>query len=80
MGRTPYKLSDEVLIERAESIIHEISATKYQKDVLTTIVRRFYWNRTVAKDTTEWAQKAFDENRRLIEIVNERWKEANKEG
>ncbi len=73
MAIQPWKLENEELLSKARNTIDNIEITKYQKDVLTNIVNRFMYYIGDNESTKRWAQEAFDENRRLIELIAERW-------
>ena len=77
MAIQPYKLEDKELLSKARTIIEKVEATRYEKDVLSAIVNRFMWYIGTVESTNNWVQQAFDENKRLIELIKERWQPDN---
>ena len=74
MATQPYKLKDTELLSKARGVIEKIEATSYQKDVLSVIVNRFMFLISDVETTNRWAKEAFEENKRLIELIRDRWK------
>jgi hypothetical protein len=74
MATQPYKLDDKELLSKARAVIEKIEATRYEKDVLSVIVNKFMWYIGTVESTNNWVQQAFDENKKLIELIKERWK------
>ena len=73
----PYKLEDRELLSKARAVIEKVEATRYEKDVLSAIVNRFMFLISDVETTNRWAKESFEENKRLIELIKERWKPEN---
>lgn len=74
MAIPPYKLSNEELLSKARRTIEGINTTDYQKEVLSSIVNRFMYLIGDIESTNRWAKESFNENKRLIKLISERWK------
>jgi hypothetical protein len=82
MAVSPHRLESEELLCKAQTVVQNIEATKYQKEVLTAVLNRFMWHLSDIESTNRWAQQAFDENKRLMQLIRDRWEagwQGNKE-
>jgi len=72
-----YKLSNEELYDKSYKIISKLQTnliiTSREADILRMCILKCKLATNEIETTTRWAQEAFDENKRLIEIINERW-------
>ena len=72
---TLYELSNEELYDKASRIITRLQRvlTDREINILRMCILRCKLATNEIETTTKWAQEAFDENKRLVEIINERW-------
>ena len=73
-----YELSNEEIYDKAYKIINNLQTyyvklTSREADILRMCILKCKLATNEIETTTRWAQEAFDENKRLIEIINERW-------
>jgi len=82
MMANPYKLETPELIVKAQNVLDKITATPYQKKVLEAVIHRLLWHHGDVENTNQWAHEAFEENKRLIQLLRDRWEagwQGNKE-
>ena len=73
-----YKLTDEEISDKANRIISKLHAsdtiTGREADILRVCLGRYTWAQSRVDTTERWAQEAFKENRRLVDLITERWR------
>jgi|GEM_PF-4522291 len=77
MTTSAYKLTDEEISDKANRIISKLHAsdviTGREADILRSCIGRHESAKREVETTKRWAQEAFDENKRLVELIKERW-------
>jgi len=72
-----YKLTDEEISDKAGRIIDKLrlsgNITGREADILNTCIGRYISLSARIETTVKWAQEAFDEQKRLTELLKERW-------
>ena len=72
-----YKLTDEEISDKASRIISKLYArdkiTGREADILRTCLNKYIIGLDRIETTEKWAQEAFDEQKRLTELLKERW-------
>jgi hypothetical protein len=77
MPRPVYELSDEQITQKANALIYRLrlggKITSYEDSLLRTCLGRYEHGKSRIESTERWAKEAFDENKRLIALLKERW-------
>ena len=77
MAVPAYKLSDEQIIDKVQKLVHKLQnirdITNYEASLIFNCVNRYTKALAHIDVTNKWAQEAFKENNRLIELIRERW-------
>lgn len=73
-----YKLTNEEISDKANRIISKLHAsdtiTDREASILRTCLGRYEWAQSRVETTERWAQEAFTENKRLTDLIAERWR------
>lgn len=77
MTTSVYKLTNDQIKEKVHAISHRLFKheliTRYEYNVLQSMVGRLDWALGQMDSTNQWALKAFDEVERLTKLIRERW-------
>jgi hypothetical protein len=78
MAKPVRKLTDEEMFDKAERILRKLiklkALTNYEADIMRICYNKAIWHKREAENTTLWAQEAFKEQERLMELLAERWR------
>jgi hypothetical protein len=78
MAKPIRKLTDEEMFDKAERILRKLikfkALTNYEADIMRMCHNKAIWNKREAVQTRAWAQEAFKEQARLMELLAERWR------
>lgn len=77
MPKAVYELSNDEIKENVQWLAHKLlkekHITRYQYNILLSMLSRHSWAWSEKESTNQWAIRAYDEVERLTKLITERW-------